>query len=118
MKGWPEWYVIMSGHPFIKALAAYWGGAFVQGLRCHFISMPGKSPMKLEVTSLRDHSCLLGRKESKQNKTMLLRYASYLNSIDKPYKARFIAKCCSLPPYFYFFTNIYGNAIMYANKIF
>ena len=31
-----EWYVIMSGHPFIKALAAYWGGAFVQGLRCHF----------------------------------------------------------------------------------
>ena len=27
-----EWYmyVIMSGHPFIKALAAYWG-AFVQG---------------------------------------------------------------------------------------
>ena len=28
-----EWYVIMSGHPFIKALAAYRGGAFVQGLR-------------------------------------------------------------------------------------
>ena len=45
-----EWYVIMSGHPFIKALAAYWGGAFVQGLRCHFISMPGKSPMKLDMT--------------------------------------------------------------------
>ena len=22
-----EWYVIMSGHPFIKALAAYWGSA-------------------------------------------------------------------------------------------
>ena len=61
-----EWYVIMSGHPFIKALAAYWGGAFVQGLRCHFISMPGKSPMKLEVTSRHDHSCLLGRKASKQ----------------------------------------------------
>ena len=56
----------MSGHPFIKALAAYWGGAFVQGLRCHFISMPGKSPMKLEVTSRHDHSCLLGRKASKQ----------------------------------------------------
>ena len=36
-----EWYVIMSGHSFIKALAAYWGGAFVQGLRCHLISMPG-----------------------------------------------------------------------------
>ena len=63
-----EWYVIMSGHPFIKALAAYWGGAFVQGLRCHFISMPGKSPMKLEVTSRHDHSCLLGRKASKQTK--------------------------------------------------
>ena len=61
-----EWYVIMSGHPFIKALAAYWGGAFVQGLRCHFISMPGKSPMKLEVTSGHDHSCLLRRKASKQ----------------------------------------------------
>ena len=61
-----EWYVIMSGHPFIKALAAYWGGAFVQGLRCHFISIPGKSPMKLEVTSRHDHSCLLGRKASKQ----------------------------------------------------
>ena len=58
--------MIMSGHPFIKALAAYWGGAFVQGLRCHFISMLGKSPMKLEVTSPHDHSCLLGRKESKQ----------------------------------------------------
>ena len=63
-----EWYVIMSGHPFIKAFAAYWGGAFVQGLRCHFISMPGKSPMKLEVTSRHDHSCLLGRKASKQTK--------------------------------------------------
>ena len=61
-----EWYVIMSGHPFIKALAAYWGGAFVQGLRCHCILMPGKSPMKLEVTSRHDHSCLLGRKASKQ----------------------------------------------------
>ena len=61
-----EWYVIMSGHPFIKALAAYWGGASVQGLRCHFISMAGKSPMKLEVTSRHDHSCLLGRKASKQ----------------------------------------------------
>ena len=58
--------MIMSGHPFIKALAAYWGGASVQGLRCHFISMPGKSPMKLEVTSRHDHSCLLGRKASKQ----------------------------------------------------
>ena len=58
--------MIMSGHPFIKALAAYWGGAFVQGLRCHFISMPGKSPMKLEVTFRHDHSCLLGRKASKQ----------------------------------------------------
>ena len=65
--------MIMSGHPFIKALAAYWGGAFVQGLRCHFISMPGKSPMKLEVTSRHDHSCLLGRKASKQtNKPMSL----------------------------------------------
>ena len=61
-----EWYVIMSGLPFIKALAAYWVGTSVQGLRCHFISMPGKSPMKLEVTSRHDHSCLLGRKASKQ----------------------------------------------------
>ena len=61
-----ELYVIMSGHPFIKALAAYWGGAFVQGFRCHFISMPGKSPMKLELTSRHDHSCLLGLKASIQ----------------------------------------------------
>ena len=53
----------------LKALAAYWGGASVQGLRCHFISMPGKSPMKLEVTSRHDHSCLLGRKASKQTKS-------------------------------------------------
>ena len=83
--------MIMSGHPFIKALAAYWGGAFVkpvatylkvvrreservQGLRCHFISIPGKSPMKLEVTSRHDHSCLLGRKASKQTKQ-----TNYLN---------------------------------------
>ena len=28
--------------------------------------MPGKSPMKLEVTSRHDHSCLLGRKALKQ----------------------------------------------------
>ena len=69
-----EWYVIMSGHPFIKALAAYWGGAFVQGLRCHFISMPGKSPMKLEVTSRHDHSCLLGRKASKQTNKLFCSY--------------------------------------------
>ena len=65
--------MIMSGHPFIKALAAYWGGAFVQGLRCHFISMPGKSPMKLEVTSRHDHSCLLGRKASKQTNKQSMR---------------------------------------------
>ena len=54
-----EWYVIMSGHPFIKALAAYCGWCFCAGLE---VSMPGKSPMKLEVTSRHDHSCLLGRK--------------------------------------------------------
>ena len=80
-----EWYVIMSGHPFIKALAAYWGGASVQGLRCHFISMPGKSPMKLEVTSRHDHSCLLGRKASnKQTNNQptnqpLENYATYMS---------------------------------------
>ena len=73
-----EWYVIMSGHPFIKALAAYWGGASVQGLRCHFISMPGKSPMKLEVTSRHDHSCLLGRKASKQTNKQTLGPAKFL----------------------------------------
>ena len=71
-----KWYVIMSGHPFIKALAAYWGGAFVQGLRCHLISMPGKSPMKLEVTSRHDHSCLLGRKASKQTNKIMTRLIS------------------------------------------
>ena len=71
-----EWYVIMSGHPFIKALAAYWGGASVQGLRCHFISMRGKSPMKLEVTSRYDHSCLLGCKASKQTNKQIYRSLS------------------------------------------
>ena len=44
----------------------------MQGLRCHFISMPGKSPMKLEVTSRHDHSCLLGRKASKQTNKQTL----------------------------------------------
>ena len=43
----------------------------MQGLRCHFISLSGKSPTKLEVTSRHDHSCLLGRKASNQtNKTI------------------------------------------------
>ena len=58
----------MSGHPFIKALGCLLGWCFVQGLRCHFTSMSGKSPMKLEVTSRHDHSCLLGRKASIPNK--------------------------------------------------
>ena len=38
----------------------------MQGLRCYFISMSGKSPTKFEVTSRHDHSCLLGRKPSTQ----------------------------------------------------
>ena len=42
----------------------------MQGLRCHFISMLGKSPTKLDVTSRYDHSCLMGHKASTQtNKT-------------------------------------------------
>ena len=76
----------MSGHPFIKALAAYWGGAFVQGLRCHFISMPGKSPMKLEVTSRYDHSCLLGRKASKQTNKQNQYHLDVFLSVIKIYK--------------------------------
>ena len=84
-----EWYVIMSGHPFIKALAAYCGGAFVQGLRCHFISMPGKSPMKLEVMSGHDHSCLLGRKASKQNKRTYIQKARLLKTLLKFFVAHF-----------------------------
>ena len=63
--------------PLLKALAAYWGGAFVQGLRFHFISMRGKSPMKLEVTSRHDHICLLGRKASKQNKQNIFSMPHY-----------------------------------------
>ena len=40
------------------------------GLRCHFISLSGKSPTKLEVTSRQDHSCLVftGTKSIKSNK--------------------------------------------------
>ena len=38
----------------------------MQGLRCHFISVSGKSPTKLEVKSRHDLSCLLGRKASNQ----------------------------------------------------
>ena len=49
---------------------------------------------------------------------MLLRYASYLNSFQNPTKQDLLQNVVFLPPYFYFFTNIYGNAIMYANKIF
>ena len=36
----------------------------MQGLRCHFISMSGKSPTKSEMTSRHYHSCLQGRKGS------------------------------------------------------
>ena len=52
--------------PLHKSLSCLLGWCYVQGLRCHFISMSGKSPMKLEVTSRHDHSCLLGRKASNQ----------------------------------------------------
>ena len=50
-----------------KSLSCLLGWCFMQGLRCHFISVSGKSPTKLEVTSRHDLSCLLGRKAS--NKT-------------------------------------------------
>ena len=49
-----------------KSLSCLLGWCFMQGLRCHFISMSGKSPTKLEVTSQHDLSCLLGRKASSQ----------------------------------------------------
>ena len=39
--------------------------------------MPGKSPMKLEVTYRHDHSCLLGRKASKQTKQPRIRKFMY-----------------------------------------
>ena len=41
----------------------------MQGLMCHFISMSGKSPTKLEMTSRHNHSCLLGCKASNQTKS-------------------------------------------------
>ena len=85
--------MIMSDHRFIKALAAYWGGAFVQGLRCHFISMPGKSPMKLEVTSRHDHSCLLGRKASKQTKQT---HYQQLNDRNSALSLQFAYEICSV----------------------
>ena len=83
--------------PLLVFLAAYWGGAFVQGLRCHFISMPGKSPMKLEVTSRHDHSCLLGRKASKQTNYKLLVFMSEIKTNLTPEKIKlsvsFMLKC-------------------------
>ena len=38
----------------------------MQGLRCHFISMLGKSPTQLKVTSRHDHSCLLDSNQQNQ----------------------------------------------------
>ena len=46
--------------------------------------MPGKSPMKLEVTSRHDHNCLLGRKASKQtNKQTNIRIVMNINKTSK-----------------------------------
>ena len=52
--------------PLRISLSCLLGRCLMQGLRCHFISMSGKSPSKLEVTCRHDHSCLLGRKASNQ----------------------------------------------------
>ena len=57
--------------PLHKRLSCLLGWCFMQDLRCHFISMSGKSPMKLEVTFRHDHSCLLGRKSSNLTKKLL-----------------------------------------------
>ena len=38
----------------------------MQGFGCHFISVSGKNPKQLKVTSRHDHRCLLGRKASNQ----------------------------------------------------
>ena len=48
----------------------------MQGLVCHFISMLGKSPTKLEVTFRYDHSCLMGHKASTQTKKNTNRWTS------------------------------------------
>ena len=45
------------------AICAVYAIAYTSNVQKH---LPGKSPMKLEVTSRHDHSCLLGRKASKQ----------------------------------------------------
>ena len=63
-----EWYVIKSNRSCIKALAAYWGGISCRAWGVHLISVSGKSPTKLEVTSRHDLSCLLGRNASNQTK--------------------------------------------------
>ena len=70
----PGWVVCGKVRPLLhKSLRCLLGWCFMQGLRCHFISVSGKSPIKLEVTSRYDHSCLLGRKASNQtNKQTLL----------------------------------------------
>ena len=44
----------------------------MQGFRCHFITMPGKSPIKLEVMSRHDHSCLRGRNASNQTNKQIM----------------------------------------------
>ena len=62
------------------SLSCLLGWCLMQGLRCHFILMSGKSPIKLEVTSQHDHSCLLGRKASNQsNKENVLLAFSKVN---------------------------------------
>ena len=38
-----------------KSLSCLLGWCFMRGLRCHFISMSNKFPLKLEVTSRHDH---------------------------------------------------------------
>ena len=76
------------------------------GLRCHFISMPGKSPMKLEVTSRHDHSCLLGRKASKQTNKQ-----NYISKEVLPLKFFSV-------PFIYRFTLRVWDIDTYDNRLF
>ena len=55
----------------------------MQGLKCHFISLSGKSLTKLVVTSRHDHSCLLGRKTSNQtNEDIIVKEIGFLYQKD------------------------------------
>ena len=55
----------------------------MQGLRCHFISMSGKSPTKLEVTSPPNKSCILGLNASIKQTKKTIYFRAHYSSVTK-----------------------------------